>query len=70
MDPRDAGMTAFITRRGIFRFNVMPFVLSNAPVTFQRLMNVARAGLGPLMRLVYLDNISIHSVDFRPTWIH
>ena len=41
MDPKDFDMTTFVTRRGPFRFKVMPFRLCNAPATFQRLMNVA-----------------------------
>ena len=35
-DPRDADKTAFITRRGCFRFKVMSFGLTNAPSVFQR----------------------------------
>ncbi|CAG8791802.1 38552_t:CDS:1, partial [Gigaspora margarita] len=31
--------TAFTTSFGVFYFNVMPFRLTNAPATFQRLMD-------------------------------
>ena len=58
---RDSDKTTFVTRRGTFRFNVMPFGLYNAPATFQRLMNVAMAGLDPMICLVYLDDIIVHS---------
>ena len=34
MDPADREKTAFITRYGIYKFNVMPFGLCNAPATF------------------------------------
>ena len=47
MDVRDSDKTTFATRRGTFRFKVMPFGLCNAPATFQRLMNVALAVLNP-----------------------
>jgi hypothetical protein len=39
MHPTDREKTAFVTRYGIYEFNVMPFGLCNAPATFQRLMD-------------------------------
>src|SRR5688572_2751311 len=54
MDPRDADKTAFVTRRGIFRWKVMPFGLCNAPATFQRLMDIVLSGLNFEICLVYL----------------
>src|SRR6185436_3858286 len=45
MDPEDKEKTAFISERGLFDFNVMPFELCNAPATFQRLMDAVLAGL-------------------------
>ena len=38
VDPEDKQKTAFLTRRGLFEYNVMPFGLCNAPATFERLM--------------------------------
>ena len=46
---------------GTFRFNVMPFGLCNAPATFQQLMNVAMAGMDPMICLVYLNDIIVNS---------
>ena len=63
MDPREADNTTFATRRGSLRFKVMPFGLCNAPATFQRVMNVALAGLDPEVCLMYLGDIIVHSVD-------
>jgi len=52
--------TAFITRRGLFEATVMYFGFSNAPATFQSMMNDI---LGDLIRIrlvmVYLDDILI-----------
>ena len=59
--PEDADKTAFITRRGMFKFRTMPFGLCNAVVAFQRLMDLALAGLNFDICLVYLDDIILHS---------
>ena len=61
--PKDAENTTFVTRCGTFQFRVMPFGLCNALATFQRLMNVALAGLDPMVCLVYLDDIIVPSPD-------
>ena len=57
---RNEWKTAFITRRGLFETTVMYFRFSNAPATFQSMINDI---LGDLIRIklvmVYLDNILI-----------
>ena len=63
MDSEDSDKTTFVTRRGTFRLKVLPFGLCNAPATFQRVMNVARAGLNPEVCVIYLDDIIVHSPD-------
>ena len=62
----DKEKTAFSTRQGHFEFNVMPFELTNAPATFQRLMECILAGLNMEQCLIYyIDDIIIFgsSVD-------
>ena len=58
---RDRAKTAFLTHRGLYIYNMIPFGLCNAPATFQRLMERV---LGPLIGvgvLVYLDDVLIYA---------
>ena len=57
-------LTAFATPDHLFEWEVMPFGLSNAPATFQRLMDVVLSGLRWHECLVYLDDIVVFSTDF------
>ena len=57
MDPQDKAKTAFATRTGLYEFNVMPFGLSTAPATFERLMEMVMRGIQWKKCLVYLDDV-------------
>ncbi|MGI9458903.1 MAG: RNase H-like domain-containing protein, partial [Pirellulales bacterium] len=65
MSETDKEKTAFTTFYGLFEFNVLPFGLSNAPSTFQRLMEVVLAGLNWKICAVYLDDVVTFSSSFE-----
>ena len=66
--PADIKKTAVITPFGLFEFVRMPFGLSNAGQTFQRMMDDVLAGLEYLF--VYLDDVLIASEDHQQHEVH
>ena len=61
---QDIPKTAFVTKYGLYEHVTMPFGLCNAPMTFQRVMELALAGLQWDTCLIYLDDVIIFSRDF------
>ena len=57
----DHEKTAFITRRGQWRFRFLQMGLSNSSGTFQCLMNSVLQGLIWTSVLVYIDNIVVYA---------
>ena len=70
MEETSIQKTAFHTNRGHFEFLVMPFGLSNAPTTFQRLMNKVFTDNLNKFIAVYLDDILIFSRNMDEHWQH
>ncbi|MCG8048996.1 MAG: reverse transcriptase domain-containing protein, partial [Candidatus Thiodiazotropha endolucinida] len=65
LDPEDRKKTAFISRKGLFEFKVLPFGLCNAPASFERLIEIVLAGLHWETCLVYLDDIIVCGKTFE-----
>ncbi len=65
VDEKDRHKTAFVTQRGLFEFNRMPFGLVTAPTTFQRAMDLVLSGLSYVICLCYLDDVIVFGRDFN-----
>ena len=65
MDPADVDKRSFVTHKGTFRVKALPFGLTNAGATLQRVMDVAMAGLNFTICLIYLDDIILFSLTDR-----
>lgn len=59
LDPEARKYTAFSTSFGHFNFKRLPFGLNISPNSFQRMMNIAMAGLNPECAFIYIDDIII-----------
>ena len=64
INPHDRDKTAFITRRGQFRYKVMPMGTTNSPSTFSRLMSLVLKGLTWITCVVFIDDSIIIAKSF------
>jgi hypothetical protein len=63
MDTADKEKTAFSSLMGLYQFQVMPFGLSGAPATFQRMMDQVLRGTEEAVG-VYTDDIIVYSSNW------
>ena len=66
----DKQKTAFITHKGLYEYNFMPYGLSNAPAVFSCLMDAVTAGLKWQSVLTFIDDIFVYSKTFDDHLIH
>ncbi|KAL2237770.1 UNVERIFIED_CONTAM: Transposon Tf2-12 polyprotein [Sesamum indicum] len=65
MVKEDAERTAFVTEKGVYCYNIMPFRLKNAGATYQRLVNrMFKDHIGSTME-VYVDDMLVKSKQER-----
>ena len=68
--PNDVEKTAFAVLFGLYEYTRLPFGLSNAPATFQRLMQRCLGEQCFDNVLIYLDDIIVYSPDFDTHLTH
>ena len=66
----DEAKTTCVTRYGSFEFLVMPFRLTNAPMTFCNLMNDVLFDFLDSFMVVYLDDIVIYNPTLEDHLVH
>ena len=66
-DEESRDRTAFLTRKGLWRWKVMGYGLCGAPATFQRLMDLILVGLQFEICLAFLDDVIIYGSTFEET---
>lgn len=65
LDESSKEKTAFITHRGLYEFEVLPFGVVNGPSHFQRVMECILRGLTYETCLIYLDDVILFSRSFE-----
>jgi hypothetical protein len=64
LDPSTKHKRAFITYKGVYKFNRLAFGMMNSPMTFQCLMTKVLKDLNFKIALVYIDDVLIFSKNF------
>ena len=65
MDPSNQEKTTFITDKGLFCYEVMPFNLKNASATYQRLVNKVFVDKISRTMEVYVDDMMVKSLTIE-----
>ena len=65
LDQKSKPYTAFCTKTGLYQWRVLPFGLTNAPSTFERIMERCFSGLSWKILLLYLDDVIVFAQTFK-----
>ena len=65
LHPEDSKKTAFLSHAGLYEWVRMPMGLMNSPAVFQRVMDLAFAGMKWRNLLVYVDDVLVMSPTFE-----
>jgi hypothetical protein len=57
----------FVTKEGLYEYDVMHFGLCNAPATFQRLIELVLRGIQWKTCLIYIDDIIVFGKSYDAT---
>ena len=68
--PDSVDLTTFRTRYGSYKYNVVPFGLTNGPATYQQFMNDVLFDYLDVFCTAYLDDILIYSSNELEHWEH
>ena len=61
LKPGDEWKTAFRSRYGLYEYTIMPFVLMNAPATFQSMINHIFRDMLDVGTIAFMDDILLHA---------
>jgi hypothetical protein len=71
LDPASQRFTTFGCEFGFFQYQVMPMRLTNAPATFQRLMDkILKEYIDDNTTLAYMDDIIVYSNTIKEHRVH
>jgi hypothetical protein len=70
MHANNIDKTAFQTHKGLFKFSVMSFSLTNEQATFQSLMNEVLHPFLPWFMLAFFDDILIYNRNWTVHLLH
>ena len=70
MDSKTRHKAAFVTHKGVYEWNRMPFGLRNAPMTFQMVMGQVLRELNWTNELCYINDHRVFSSSFKDHLVH